>query len=241
MRARHLLVPTLLFFVACSVEAQEPSSQRKAKAERSSVPSEINKRFLDKDFDAEAQMKRWEIESREIYACRKQVVKSLGLAPGKAIADVGSGTGLFVSPFSEAVGEKGKVYAVDIAPRFIDLIRKRVKSDEMANVEVVLSNQKSTKLPANSVDVVFACDTYHHFEYHVAMLQSIRTALRPGGQFAIIDFERIPGKTSDFLLGHVRAGKEVFQKEIEEAGFRLIEEVKIAGFEQNYFLRFEKK
>ena len=67
-----------------------------------------------------------------------------------------------------------------------------------------------------------------------------KLALRSKGQLILIDFERIPGKSSDFILGHVRAGKEVFRREVERSGFRFVEEVQIPGFRDNYFLRFEK-
>ena len=56
----------------------------------------------------------------------------------------------------------------------------------------------------------------------------------------VIDFERIPGKSREWLLGHVRAGKEVFRAEIMDAGFTLADEPKIEGFKENYFLKFRK-
>ena len=70
-------------------------------------------------------------------------------------------------------------------------------------------------------------------------MASTAKALRPDGLVCLIDFERIEGVSSDWILGHVRAGKEVVRKEIEEAGFEMVEEVEI--FKQNYFLKFRKK
>lgn len=81
---------------------------------------------------------------------------------------------------------------------------------------------------------------YHHFEFHEDMLRSIRRALKPGGRLVVIDFERIPGVTREFLMGHVRAGKDVVLAEVRDAGFELVEEVDVAGFRENYFLRFER-
>ena len=97
----------------------------------------------------------------------------------------------------------------------------------------------SCQLPENSIDVVFLCDTYHHFEYPLKTMQSIRRALKPDGRVYLLDFERIEGVSSDWILGHVRAGREVFQAEIEEAGFELEKEFDL--FEENYFLKFRKK
>ncbi|MCA9059176.1 MAG: class I SAM-dependent methyltransferase, partial [Planctomycetaceae bacterium] len=159
---------------------------------------------------------------------------------GMRIGDVGSGTGLYLAPFSQAVGENGRVFAIDISPRLIEHIQKRVASEKMANVAVVRSTEKSITLPEDSVDRIFICDTYHHFEYHVAMLESIRSALSPEGELIVIDFERIPGKSREWTLNHVRAGKDQVRKEIEAAGFTFVEEVKIPEFSENYLLRFRR-
>jgi predicted methyltransferase len=69
-------------------------------------------------------------------------------------------------------------------------------------------------------------------------MQSIHRALKPGGSVVLIDFIRIDGVSSDFVLGHVRAGQEVFTKEITEAGFRQVEERK-GLLKESYFVRFK--
>ncbi len=77
------------------------------------------------------------------------------------------------------------------------------------------------------------CDTYHHFEFPAKTLGSIHRALRPGGQVVLVDFRRIQGQSSACVLNHVRAGQEVFTREILAAGFKQIEEVKFLM--ENYF------
>lgn len=208
---------------------------------RTPVPEDINKSFLAEDVNVDSYAERWELESREVYLARDQIVAALGLEPGSAIADVGTGTGLYMEPLAAAVGPEGKVYAIDISPSFVFHVRERARAAGLDQVEVVLSSERSTHLPAGSVDVAYVCDVYHHFEYHEDMLGSIRRALRPGGTLVVVDFHRIPGVTREWLLGHVRAGREVFQSEIEAAGFEFVEEVAIDGFEDNYCLRFRKK
>jgi hypothetical protein len=56
----------------------------------------------------------------------------------------------------------------------------------------------------------------------------------------ILDFERIPGESRDWVLEHVRAGKESFRQEIESAGFRFEREVAVEGLKENYVLRFRR-
>jgi ubiquinone/menaquinone biosynthesis C-methylase UbiE len=206
-----------------------------------SVKPGINKEFLDPDIDVEKWINRFEVESREVFRARIQIVKQLKLSPGDRIADVGTGTGLFVEPFSEAVGKKGWVYALDIAPKFVDRVGKMVDILKLNNVTPVLSGQDDIRLPPGSIDVAFICDVYHHFEYPAQSLASIHQAMVPGGKLVVIDFERIPGKSREWTLNHVRAGKATFRKEIEQAGFEFVEDVKLSALNENYYLHFRWK
>lgn len=206
-------------------------------AQKKSVNPGINKRFQNpsvKEF-----VKRFERDGREAYEKRKQILKACNIKPGMAVADVGAGTGIFTRLFSDAVGPKGKVYAVDIAKNFIDHIHRMAKHEKRDNIVGIVCTQQSAKLPANSVDLVFLCDTYHHFEYPHKTMRSIHKALKPDGQLVLIDFHRIEGKSSKFIMGHVRAGQEVFVGEIKKAGFKQVEERKDL-LKTNYFVRFLK-
>ena len=200
----------------------------------------INDRFLDRELEIDEWLGRFEIESREVYAARETVVAACAVPVGGVVADIGAGTGFYSRLFAEAVGDKGWVYAVDIAPRFLEHINERAVAEQISNLTAVLATRNSVRLPPASVDLAFVCDTYHHFESPSPSLASIYQALKPGGTLVLIDFERIPGKSREFILGHVRAGKEVFQAEIVAAGFRFVEEVKMEQFKENYLLRFRK-
>lgn len=205
-----------------------------------SVKPGINESFLDPGMDVDGYVQRFEAESREVFANRSAIARAVGLETGMAVADVGAGTGVFVDFFARDVGAGGKVYAVDIAPKFVERLRSRAQARGQSQVEAVLCTDRDVSLPAGSVDVVFACDTYHHFEYPRATLASIHRALRPGGTFVVVDFERIPGVTRQWLLDHVRCGKEQVIQEIEGAGFELVEEVPL-GLDENYFVRFRRR
>lgn len=205
-------------------------------AQEKSVKPGINKPFENpdlKDF-----LPKFEGESREIAAHAKEIVAACKIKPGMAVADVGAGTGLFTRGFSVEVGGNGRVFAVDIATNFLRHIEKTCEDAKIKNVETILCDQFSTKLPKNSVDFAFICDTYHHFEFPQRTLQSIHDALRPKGQLVLIDFHRIEGKSNDWTLGHVRAGKEVFLREVTAAGFKEVGEETF--LKDNYFVRFEK-
>ncbi len=87
------------------------------------------------------------------------------IRPGDVVADVGAGSGYFSFRLAKAVGEKGKVLAVDIQPEMLDLIRERAKARKIDNIKPVLGEEKDPKLPADSVDLILMVDVYHEFEY----------------------------------------------------------------------------
>ena len=202
------------------------------------VPEGINARFKDPELDVNEWIGRFEVESREVFAARSEVLEACGLRPGESVADVGAGTGFYSQLFAKAVGVRGRVFAVDIAPKFLEHIEQRAQADGLLNLTTVLGTDDSVRLAPESIDLVFICDTYHHFESPQRSLASIYRCLKPGGRLVVIDFERIPGVTREFLMGHVRAGKEVFREEILDAGFALRDEIDVEAFEENYLLRF---
>ena len=206
-------------------------------AQENSVKPGINDPF--EKPDVPEFVERFERDGRDAYDHRKEVLAALDLTPGMVVADVGAGTGLFTRLFSPLVGKEGKVYAVDISDEFIDHIERLAEQQKQENIVGVVCDTDNVKLPPNSVDLVYICDTYHHFEFPQKTLASIHKALKPGGQVVLIDFIRKEGVSSDWTLGHVRAGQEVFTKEIEDAGFKQIDEKK-GLLKESYFVRFER-
>lgn len=205
-----------------------------------SVKPGINDKFLDPKLNVEEWTKKFETESREIFHQREKIVAAAGLKPGMAMADIGAGTGLFTLHFAQAVGADGKVFAVEIAKNFLEHIKARASKASASNVQTILCTERSVELPEASIDLAFICDVYHHFEFPSASLATLHKALKPGGTLVLIDFKRIPGETSDFIMGHVRAGQEVFEAEVIAAGFEKVDEVKDL-LKENYFVKFRRK
>ncbi len=205
-----------------------------------SVKPGINDKFLDPKLNVEEWTKKFETESREIFHQREKIVAAVGLKPGMAMADIGAGTGLFTLHFAQAVGADGKVFAVEIAKNFLEHIKARASKASASNVQTILCTERSVELPEASIDLAFICDVYHHFEFPSASLATLHKALKPGGTLVLIDFKRIPGETSDFIMGHVRAGQEVFEAEVLAAGFEKVDEVKDL-LKENYFVKFRRK
>ena len=197
---------------------------------------------LNKSFDADASQwsERFEHEGRAIYDKRSEILDAMSLKPGVDVADIGAGSGLFSRLIARRVAPGGTVYAVDIAKNMIDHITKTAHDENIANLKAVLGGPHSPKLVPNSVDVICIIDSYHHFEFPADMLQEINKALRPNGVLIVIDFKRIEGVSSDYILKMVRAGEGTFTDEFQNAGFKLMER-RDDMFPENYLLKFKHR
>lgn len=207
-----------------------------AGAQERSLSPGINRYYQNPDF---AQWQTtFESEGREIFEQRHAIVEALQLKPGMVVADIGAGTGVLSLLFAEKVGAGGTVVAQDIAPEFLRGIEERARKAGLNQVKTLLGGEKDARLPAHSVDLIFTSDTYHHFEYPQAMLATIHAALKSGGRLIIIDYEKIPGRSSSWVLGHVRANRETVIAELTTAGFVLNRTHDF--LRENYFLEFRK-
>ncbi|WP_165227142.1 class I SAM-dependent methyltransferase [Aquisphaera insulae] len=223
-----------------SGKQEKPRAGHEAKdVQGGRVDHKINAQF--EKADVRDYIKKFESEDREVFARRSEIVSSLGLRPGMAVADIGAGTGLFTRLMADAVGPEGKVYAVDVARNFLDYIAERAKQDGTGQIITVKGSQVSTNLKPGSVDLVFLCDVYHHLEDHEKVLASIRAALRDGGRLVLVEFDRVEGKSSKFVLDHIRADQATFRREIIAAGFGPVPGYHAPRLKENFVAMFKKR
>ena len=207
-----------------------------AAAQEQSIRPGINRHFVDPDW--QQWVGAFERTGREVYDKRHAIVAASKVRPGMAVADIGAGTGLFTRLFSSAVEPGGTVYAIDISSTFIDNILRSCREQGLSNVTGIVNTPIAIGLPADSIDLAFITDTYHHFEYPRQTLASIHQALRSDGHIIIIDFRRDPRISSNWVMGHVRGNKAQVIQELHEAGFRLVDDKPL--MRTNYFLEFIK-
>jgi ubiquinone/menaquinone biosynthesis C-methylase UbiE len=122
-----------------------------------------------------------------------RLVPLLGLRPTDTVADIGAGTGYFSFRMSKTVPQ-GKVYAEDVQPEMLAIIRMRQAKGEGANIITVLGDVADTKLPTGALDLILLVDAYHEFSYPREMGLSMVHALKPGGRIALVEYR---GEDSD--------------------------------------------
>jgi SAM-dependent methyltransferase len=117
-------------------------------------------------------------------------VSLLGIRPGMAVADIGAGVGYYSLKFAAKTGPQGKVFATDLQPEMLRLLRKRLARDKITNVEPVLGSETECNLPDQSIDMAVLVDVYHEFSEPRKMLASIRRALKPEGRLVLLEFRK---------------------------------------------------
>jgi len=163
-----------------------------------------------------------------------RVMDILGIAPGKAVADIGAGSGWFTVRAARCVGGGGLVYAVDINPEAVKYIGERAQKEQLQNVKTILSKADDPLLPASAVDAVLLLKTYHEVAQPVVLLQNLRGALRPGAKVGVIDRN---GNGEDHGVG-----RDVVIREAKEAGYALLKQYDfVKGDKMDYFLVFTAK
>lgn len=131
-------------------------------------------------------------ETRDIARNVPDILEALGDLKGKQIVDLGSGTGLFLNFLDAAVGPEGHVYAVEISPGFVELLRKKKEDEGLSNTSIVLGSTTNSELPADlKVDMVLLIDVYHHIEYVQTYMTKVREGMRTGAELVLIDFHRV--------------------------------------------------
>jgi ubiquinone/menaquinone biosynthesis C-methylase UbiE len=112
----------------------------------------------------------------------------LGIAKGATVADIGAGNGYMTWQLAERVGPAGKVFANDIQPGMLAMLRQEMERRKLKNVETVLGTFDDPKLPPNAIDLVLLVDVYHEFSEPQKMLRRIRDALKQDGRLVLLEY-----------------------------------------------------
>lgn len=134
-------------------------------------------------------MARYEEPGRDAWQRPDEVVKALALAPDAVAVDLGVGSGYFARRLAVAC-PKGKVIGLDVEPKFVEHVNAYAREKGLACLEARLVKEDDPGLAPASVDLVLIVDTYHHLGDRPSYLAKLKTALRPGGRIAIVDFRK---------------------------------------------------
>ena len=146
--------------------------------------------------DAQEWAQTFDDPARDEWQQPQEVVRLLGVEPGDVVVDLGAGTGYFLSHLSRAVGERGRVIALDVEPSMVEHMRQRVEREGLPNVEVRLVAPDDPGLGEATVNKILIVDTWHHIADRGAYAALLRRALIADGcttsaaRVAVVDYTR---------------------------------------------------
>ena len=125
--------------------------------------------------------------ARAKSARAKEIISLAGVGTGSRVADIGAGEGWLTVLLAKAVGPTGRVYAVDIAPKSLEFLRKRVEEERLHNVDVIEGSIGDPNLPSKSLDAAITFAAYHEMSEYRSILQHIHESLKPAGRLVLVE------------------------------------------------------
>ncbi len=126
--------------------------------------------------------------SRESEQKPEHVLDVIGVRRGQTVCDFGAGSGYFTVRLARRVGPEGRVFAVDVQPEMLALLRKKLDGEKITNVTPLLAKPSEPSLPRASVDLVLMVDVYHELERPDLTMAQLRAALTPGGRVVWVEY-----------------------------------------------------
>jgi len=198
----------LLYFAATVLIFSSACGNQKSEDKNHSANSHMNQS------DFEALVQRFESPEREKWQKPEIVLKKMGDLKGKAIADLGAGTGYF----SFRMSEKGaKVIAKDLDERFIQWIEQKALRLNDSFVKPQLVPYDDPLLEEKSMDAVLIVNTYHHIENRLDYFKKVYRGLKPGGFLLVVDFKKQESKHGPPVKMRLKGLKVI--KELQKCGF----------------------
>ena len=159
-----------------------------------------------------------------------QLIERSGIKRGMHVLDLGCGPGAFTTFIARAVGDKGKVYALDIQADMLKQLENKLskpENNDIKNIKLIEGNAYELPFDDNSLDLVNMVTVLQEIPDRNRTLHEVKRVLKQGGFLAVTELfpdPDYPWKSTTIKLG-------------EGAGF-LVD--KVSGNFFNYTVRFRK-
>lgn len=235
-----ILLGSTLLALPVSADEKKPADKSRYEIRKKHDPDGIGKFYMGREIAQVMgyQAAEWlERPEREKEEQTRKLFESLELKEGETVADIGAGSGYYTFSMAQRVGAKGKVYAVDIQPQMLDIIRKRMKVARVSNVVPTRGTETDPKLPENAIDTILLVDVYHEFSYPFEMTEAMVKSLKPTGRIIFVEF-KMEDANVPIKLVHKMSEKQVI-REMEPHPLKWLKTVGTLPWQ--HVIVFEKK
>lgn len=119
-----------------------------------------------------------------------QIIESLALRKGDIVADFGCGSGAYVFAASKMVGDRGKVYAIDIHREMLEKINREADKMNIINIDTLLTDiEEKVQIENLSCDAVILSNVLTEINNIDKVLAEVKRILKPDGYLLVIDWK----------------------------------------------------
>jgi ubiquinone/menaquinone biosynthesis C-methylase UbiE len=150
-----------------------------------------------------------------------EILAALGASTASRVADIGAGDGFYSVRIARALPPSGRVMAIDVTEKALELLRQRLEREKVTNVDITLGAFDSPRLAAETYDAAFIYNAYHEMTEYEPMLKEILSSLKPGGRLVISELMRDAMKTESRATQTAKhqISADLTSQELEAAGF----------------------
>jgi len=157
------------------------------------------------------------------------IIAQLGVEKDSVVADFGCGPGFFSVPFAKAVGEDGKVYALDVLPQALETVKSKMRNSAVSNIMMIRANvekENGSRLESALVDWVILKDILFQNKKKDIIIAEAARVLKPGGKVIVVEW-----KAEDSSVGpesKLRIPCDVLKKMFTDQNFYIEKDI-VAG------------
>lgn len=128
----------------------------------------------------------WDHRLRKLIHDARHIVKPY-LSEGDSAADIGCGMGYFSIAMADYVGGSGKVFAVDLQQRMLDILKKRSQQrSPRLPIKTLLAGSEEKHIDV-SLDFMLTFWMLHEVEDKAAFLRNWGSYLKKGGKYLLVE------------------------------------------------------
>lgn len=175
---------------------------------------------------------RLDSDERKNFQPPHRFIELLNLKGNETVVDLGAGTGYFAIPLAERYPHT-KIYCLDVQEEMLDILRNKVESKKLKNIEILKSEENSLPLGDSLADVIVMAHVFHELEYPDRILDECLRVLKKDGSLYIIDWKPIPTDFGPPLEERIHPEEVI--KHLVKKGFKGIETFDI--YEYQYIIK----
>lgn len=173
-----------------------------------------------KKFDV-SQAHRLDTTERLRWNNPAEIVQAARIQPGARVAEIGCGTGWFTFELEKTVRPRGMVYALDMQPAMLQILR--AKRDNWERLLTLPCEENQFELDDDEVDIVFHANTLHECEEPEKHLKEVHRVLKPGGRLVVVEWHWADEESQPGPPNTLRLETDTTQQLLENTGFEVQE------------------